>query len=297
MPDVIIVGGGAAGLTAGIYCTHSGFDVLLIEAGALGGQIATAGTIENYPGILTNGAELSGQIATQAAQAGVKILYGAATHIDLQNKLVTVNGEQLHSSCIILATGASPRKLGLPLETELIGRGVSYCATCDGRLFKNRTVAVVGGGNSAVSEALELAVICKEVHLIFRKPSLRAEAHLREQINKVGIILHPSSQVAQLHAADRLQAVTVQTDDKTKYLPVDGLFIAIGREPQSRVIQGQLATDEYGYVLAGEDTKTPIAGVFVAGDVRKKALRQIVTAASDGAVAAYQAISYLNEIS
>ena len=297
MPDVIIVGGGAAGLTAGIYCTHSGLDVLLIEAGALGGQIATAGTIENYPGIRTNGAELSGQITTQAAQAGVKILHGAATHINLQNKLVTVNGEQLHSSCIILAAGASPRKLGLPLETELIGRGVSYCATCDGRLFKNRTVAVVGGGNSAVSEALELAVICKEVHLIFRKPSLRAEAHLRAQISKAGIILHPSSQVTQLHAADRLQAVTVQTDDKTKYMPLDGLFIAIGREPQSRVIQGQLATDEYGYVLAGEDTKTPIAGVFVAGDVRKKALRQIVTAASDGAIAAYQAISYLNEIS
>lgn len=295
MWDVIIVGGGPAGLTAAVYAARAGLSTLLLERASLGGQMTLAELVENYPSVRAGGSVLAEQMAAQAKASGAQICSAEVKEADLRGKEKIVYTEkQIYTGrCVILATGAAPRALQLPREDALVGRGVSYCAACDGRLFRNRTVAVVGGGNSAVTEAIQLAPLCSAVHLLYRRATLRAEAQLQDKLHSTNVILHPNSVVTQLCAEEKLCGIMVRTGDQETLLPLDGLFIAIGRKPESERFSMQLGTDQAGYFLAGEDTKASIAGVFIAGDVRAKTFRQIVTAAADGATAAHQAAEYL----
>lgn len=298
MLDVIVIGAGPAGLTAALYCARAGLHVRILEKAVPGGQLALADTVENYPAAIGNGAELAERMRAQALEAGAELTLAEATSFSLdgQRKSVRANHMELEAACIILAMGAAPRRLGLPREKELTGRGVSYCASCDGRLFRNRTVAVVGGGNTAVSESLHLAQLCSTVHLIHRRAELRAETGLQRRLAHAKVIFHPNCSITELHGQERLTSVSLTSEAGDARLALDGLFIAIGRRPETALVRAFLATDEAGYLLSAEDTKTTIPGVFAAGDLRRKPLRQIVTAEADGAVAAQQAIEYLQSL-
>ncbi len=299
--DVLILGGGAAGYTAALYAARAGLSALVVERMSPGGQMATTDLIENYPGFPDgiDGFTLGMQMQTGAEKFGAKTVYGEVQSLELTApvKQVTVDGEVYRSKAVILAMGASPRLLGLAGEGELTGRGVHYCAHCDGRFYKDKTVVVVGGGNSAVSAALYLSNLCKKVLLVHRRDSLRATRIYHEQLEKASNIeIRWNSRPAALVSENgRLTALAIE-DVKTKEaqkIDADGVFVEIGRTPDTAIVKGQVTLDEYGYIVAGESTKTNLEGVFAAGDVRQKALRQIITAASDGAVAATMAEEYI----
>lgn len=297
MPDIIIIGGGPAGITAALYCARAGLSVSVLEKSLFGGQMALAEEVENYPAFIESGAALSENMRRQAERFGAEFRQVEVRSVSLTDQIKTVKtaGGVLNAPCVILATGAAPKQLGLPNEKALIGRGVSYCAACDGRFYRNKTVAVVGGGNTAVSDALLLSRFCKKVHLLHRRDTLRAEAALQRKLFNANVALHFSTRPVAFIGTDKLTGVVLQRGDSQDELPLDGLFIAIGRTPETALFKGQLDTDESGYLPAGEDTKTALAGVFAAGDIRRKPLRQIVTATADGAVAAHQAIEYLQD--
>ena len=297
--DVLIIGGGPAGMTAALYCARAGLAVTVLEKAVVGGQMALAEEIENYPAAKKAGITLSQAMQEQAEEFGAKFLQAEISSADLQEKMKLLKSASLsfEAPCVIIATGAAPKELGVINEEAYIGRGVSYCAACDGRFFKGKRVAVVGGGNTAVSEALHLSSLCAQVHLLHRRSELRAEAELQNRLNASAVIFHPDTQVCSLLGEERLTGIELIKNGNKEILSVDGLFVAIGRKPESAPFLKSLAADEQGYLLAGEDTKTPLPGVFVAGDVRRKPLRQIITAASDGAIAAQQAVSYLHQIS
>lgn len=295
MQEVLIIGGGPAGMTAALYCARSGLSVTVLEKAIVGGQMALAEKIENYPAARQNGITLSQAMQAQAEDFGARFVQAEIVSAELTRRIKTLHSrsEAFEAPCVILATGAAPAPLGIASEKDFLGRGLSYCATCDGRFFKGKSVAVVGGGNTAVSEALHLSELCARVHLLHRRGELRAEAALQKRLAASSVVFHPNCRVCELCGKDRLEHIVFEHEGNVDTLAVEGLFVAIGRQPESSLFREILAVDENGYLLASEDTKTALSGVFVAGDVRQKPLRQIVTAVSDGATAAQQALDFL----
>lgn len=300
--DVLVIGGGPGGYTAALYCARAGMSVLVLEKLSPGGQMATTGEIDNYPGFENgvDGFELGMKMQEGAHRFGVetRLAQVTAAHLtETPKRLETTDGVVL-GRAVVVATGAYPRELGVEHENELRGRGVTYCATCDGMFYRGREVAVVGGGNSAVADALVLAKLCKKVTLIHRRDSLRASKVYLEGLKKSGVEIRWNSRVKELLFDQRLTGVRlsdVRTGEESE-LTCDGLFIAVGREPDTGLFRGQLEMDEAGYLLADETTRTNLPGVYAVGDVRQKPLRQIVTATADGAVAAHFIEEYLMEV-
>ena len=294
--DMIIVGGGPGGYTAALYGARAGLDVLLIERLSAGGQMNLTGLIENYPGFPegVEGFQLSADMQQGAERFGARTKYAEVLRLELEGAVKTVwtNEGSYRAKAVVISTGAGPRPLGVDREQELTGRGVAYCAHCDGMFYKGKTVAVVGGGNSAVAEALYLSRIAKEVILIHRRDSLRATRIYHQPLQDApNIRFLWNAEVVELLGEEVLSGVMVKDvqSGEVQRLDVQGLFVSVGRKPATELVKGQLTLDSAGYIMAGEDTKTNVNGVYAVGDVRTKVLRQIVTAVADGAMAAHMA--------
>lgn len=299
--DVIIIGGGPAGYTAALYSARAGLDTLVIEKMSIGGQMALTGDIDNYPGFDegVDGFTLGMKMQAGAERFGAKTEYAEVTAVELDGKVktVTTTSAVFQSRTVIIATGADPRRLGIEDEEKLTGKGIHYCAHCDGRFYKGKTVAVVGGGNSAVSDALYLSRLAKKVYLIHRRDSLRATKIYHEPLKRAeNVEFIYDTTVTEFMADTRLNGVRIKNvkTGKEIELAIDGLFVSIGRKPTTELFRDILVLDESGYIIADETTRTNIDGVFAAGDVRRKHLRQIVTAVADGAVAAQLAEEYIS---
>lgn len=299
MYDIIIVGAGMAGLTASIYSRRSNKSVLVLEKLAYGGQIINTLSIENYPATPNiSGFDLSTSIYNQAKDLGVEFKFEEVLELVDCNeyKVIKTNKSEYQAKAIILATGSKYRKLGLDNEDKLLGAGVAYCATCDGNFYKGKDVAVVGGGNTALEDALYLSNIASHVYLIVRKDKFRGDAVTIDQVrSKNNIEILFNSNVIKLNFDTKLNSIDIDTNGEISTTKVDGLFVAIGREPENNFVKDLLQTDEYGYILS-EDCKTNIPGIYVAGDNRTKVVRQLVTAASDGAIASREAVNYINSL-
>lgn len=299
MADVVIIGAGTAGLTAAIYGARAGQDVLVLEQGVYGGQIVNALHVFNYPGVkATSGADFALGLQAQAEAFGADFSFETATKLAQKdgNLLVTTPKREIACRAVILASGAKNRPLGVEGEEALVGKGLSYCATCDGAMFRDKEVAVVGGGSTAAEDALFLSAYCKKVYLIHRRQEFRAEPRILGVLrNKPNIEFVLDTVVTGFVADEKLSGITTQNTatGKAGKLAVEGLFVAVGQEPQNKAFSPPVELDDYGYVKAGEDCRTNIEGVFAAGDCRTKSVRQLVTAASDGAVAAIAVSSYL----
>ncbi|MBM6999743.1 thioredoxin-disulfide reductase [bacterium] len=298
--DVVIVGAGTAGLTAAIYVQRANRSALVLEAKSYGGQIINTPDIENYPGIKhVSGFDFSTTLYEQATELGAKVTYAEVTGVDDEGsrKVVhTADGTAYEAGAVIIATGARNRPLGIAREQELIGRGVSYCATCDGMFFRGKDVAVNGGGNTAVEDAAYLAGVCNKVYLIHRRDQFRADAADVERLRGMANVEFVLNATVTAIEGDEFVTgvqVTDKTDGSTRTLPVSALFVAIGQVPDNVAFRGVVDLDEKGYVVAGEDCLTRTPGVFAAGDCRTKGVRQLATAAGDGAVAASAAVAYL----
>ncbi len=288
MYDVIIIGGGPAGLCAGIYSARGGLKTAIIENKSIGGQAQTAHEIQNYPGIKAiGGFDLCYAMMEQCTSFGVDFVFDKITACDLKNKKITLeSGNELNAKFIIIATGASPRKLGVENESRFLGKGVSYCATCDGAFFKGKTVAVIGGGNTAVEDALYLEKLASKVYLVHRRDALRADKILCDRLAKSTVKVMWDSVVQNLDGEDNLSQMTlknVKNGTLTTVL-VDGVFVAVGQIPESNLFDEVQKTNN-GYIITDEKMRTDIDGIFAVGDVRDKALRQVVTACADGAIA------------
>ena len=311
MKDVIIIGAGTAGLTAAVYALRAGKSVLVLEQGTYGGQIINTPKVENYPGIeQISGYEFASGLFRQAEKLGMEYRSEKVTDVRLENdgadavkeissaemktsgKIVETAEGAYHAKTVILATGAKNRLLGIEKETEYTGRGISYCATCDGMFFRGKKVAVVGGGNTALEDAAFLSNYCEKVYVIHRRDTFRGEEKQVKELQakeNVEFLLHKTVQA--LEGGLTLQAVVLNDREsgEASRLEVEGLFVAIGRIPDTEVFAKLIELDENGYVLAGEDCRTNVDGIFAAGDCRKKTVRQLTTAAADGAVAALSA--------
>ena len=300
--DIIIIGGGPGGYTAALYAARAGLDTVLVERLSVGGQMAQSHRIDNYPGFHEgiDGYTLGDNMRRQAEQFGAKTVFGQVSRVDLQTspKRIELGSQVLLGKTVILATGANPRPLGLPNEGELTGRGVAYCAACDGMFYRGKTVVVVGGGNTAAADALLLSRIAKKVILVHRRDSLRATRIYHEPLqNAENVEFRWNSTVTELLHGDKITGVRVKdlrSGTETE-IPCDGVFVSIGRVPAMALVKEQLSLDEGGYIIAGEDTKTNLPGVYAVGDVRTKAVRQIVTAVADGAVAVHMAEEFLSK--
>ena len=298
MYDLIILGAGPAGLTAGIYAARGGLNAVIVESKAVGGQAALTAEIENYPGFASvSGYELVSLMQAQCEALGVSFVFDAPVTLSLDGdvkRVETAYSGTLEARAVILATGALPRTLGLERESELMGGGVSYCATCDGAFFRGKPVAVVGGGNTAVEDALYLEKFASEVYLIHRRDALRADAILADRVKNSGVHIVWDSVVTALDGDKKLQSVTLKNvkSGDTSSLAVNGLFVAVGQKPATEGLTG--VELDGGYIVTDSEMRTSLPGVFAAGDGRKKTLRQVVTAAADGAVAAESAIKFLN---
>lgn len=300
--DTIIIGGGPGGYTAALYAARAGLDTIVLEKLSAGGQMALTEKIDNYPGFEDgiDGFELAEKMQMQAERYGAKSEYAEVYSVDFLSepkKLETSEGT-FYGRTIIMATGASPRELGLPKERELIGKGVAYCAACDGMFFKGKTVVVVGGGNSAAADALVLSRIAEKVIIIHRRDTLRATKIYHEPLmKKENVEFLWDSAVIELLYEDKLTGLKVKNlkTGEEKEISCDGVFVSIGRKPSTKLAEGQLELDAAGYIAADESTMTNIPGVFAVGDVRTKKVRQIVTAVADGAAAVHQAEEYLAE--
>ncbi|MBR2473555.1 MAG: thioredoxin-disulfide reductase [Clostridia bacterium] len=298
--DVAIIGGGPAGYTAALYSARAGLDTVIIERMSIGGQMVITDVIDNYPGY-DEGIEgylLGMKMQAGAERFGARTEYGEVIKAELKNepKRIITDSSEILAKSVIVATGANPRKLGITGEKELTGRGVHYCAHCDGRFYKDKTVAVVGGGNTAVSDALYLSNLAKKVILIHRRDSFKAtKIYLDALMKATNVELVKNSVISELVLNDGLKAIKVKDSirGEEREIQIDGLFVSIGRDPATKLFD-ELKLDENGYVIADETTKTNVSGVFAAGDVRTKSLRQVVTAVSDGATAAHFAEEYLN---
>ncbi len=300
--DLVIVGAGPAGLTAGLYAARAAIDTVLIERGMPGGQAATTEQIENYPGFPggISGSELSIKMAEQAKEFGCEIVYSDVENIEREEnafRIKHLNGEIIAKS-VIVATGAKPIMLGIKGEQEFHGRGVSYCATCDGAFFRDKKVAVIGGGNAAVEEAIFLTKFASKVYLTHRRDELRAAKIAQKKAfdnPKIEFVWNSVlEEIKGNQTVDKVIIKNVKTGESSE-LSVDGVFVYIGTQANSDLLKGLVDLDERGYVIAGEDTVTKVPGLYVAGDLRKKPMKQVVTAAADGAVAAMQAERYLEE--
>lgn len=301
--DVIVIGGGPGGYTAALYAARANLSTLVMEKFSPGGQMATTDIVENYPGFVDgiNGFELGMKMQQSAERFGVKTKFAEVKSVDLESnpKLIHTKRDTFEAKTVILATGAFPRELGLENERSLRGRGVSYCATCDGSFYKGKTVVIVGGGNTAVADAIFLAKICEKVYLVHRRDELRASKTYMTALEKAdNIEFIWSSEVVEIQADQFVSGVKVKNrkDESVREVACDGVFIAIGNIPNTELFKGQVELDEAGYVLADETTKTNLSGVFAVGDMRKKPLRQIVTAVADGAVASKFAEEYIDNV-
>lgn len=298
--DTIIIGGGPAGYTAALYAARAGLDTLIIEKMSVGGQMTLTGDIENYPGFDEgiDGITLGMKMQSGAERFGAKTVYDEVLKVDFSNEIKRIKtfGGEYFAKTVIVAVGANPKELGLENESKFVGRGIHYCAHCDGRFYKDKIVAVVGGGNSAAADALYLSRLAEKVYLIHRRDTLRATKIYHEPLMSTeNIELLWNSTVAELCGENKLTLVKIKNKDTIKQFDVNGVFVSIGRRPATEFLKEVLPLDDNGYIIAGEDTKTSIPGVFVAGDVRTKSLRQIVTATADGAVAAHFAEEYLSK--
>lgn len=301
--DMIIIGGGVAGLSAGIYAMRSRLNTVLVERFTPGGQMMVVDHIENYPGFPNGivGADLSAAMEQQARGLGLEIISADVTSVDFSghDKVVTTPDGELQAQTIILATGATPRRLGIPGEDRLLGKGVSYCATCDGTLFSDKEIAVIGGGNSAIQDATFLARFASKVTVIHRRDELRAVKILQERIfknPKIEIIW--DSVATEIQGENKVQSIAIENvkDGSCLVLPAEGVFVLIGTAPNADFLRGHVILDPDGYIITDEDMLTNVMGVFAAGDCRRKSLRQMVTAAADGAIAAMSAEQYIESL-
>ncbi len=298
--DMIAVGGGPGGYTAALYAARAGLDTLVLEKLSAGGQMALTEEIDNYPGFEEgiDGFTLAEKMQQQAERFGARSEYAQVESMDLtaSPKVLETSEGPFYARTVVLATGANPRELGLPGEAALTGRGVAYCAACDGMRYKGRTVVVVGGGNSAAADAMLLSRIAKKVILVHRRDTLRATKIYHEPLMQAeNIEFRWNSVVTELLHADKVTGVKlkdVHTGEETT-VPCDGVFISVGRKPATELVQSQVALDRNGYIIADETTKTSLPGVYAVGDVRTKPLRQVVTAVADGATAVHMAEEYL----
>jgi len=302
MYDVIIIGAGTAGLSAAIYAVRAGKSALVLEAKAYGGQIINTPEVENYPGIKNiSGFEFATGLFEQAKDAGAVIKTQGVLEVKKEADIFTVTTKRnvYESKALIIATGATNRPLGLEREKEMIGKGISYCATCDGAFFKGKNVAVIGGGNTALEDAGFLSNYCRKVYIVHRRDAFRGEPATLERLKaKENVELVLDSVSVELTGEDRvsgLEVKNVKTGELRK-LDVDGIFVAIGQIPSNALFKDFVALDAAGYVVAGENCRTDVKGVFAAGDCRTKKIRQLTTAASDGAIAALEACEYIDTL-
>ena len=298
--DMVVVGGGPGGYTAALYAARAGLGVIVLEKLSAGGQMALTTQIDNYPGFEEgiDGFSLGEKMQLGAERFGAETELAEVYSMDLtaEPKVIETSEGTFFGRSVVIATGANPRPLGVAGEQELLGRGVNYCAACDGMFYRGKTVAVVGGGNTAAADAMILSRIAKEVILIHRRDTLRATKIYHEPLKQAAnLSFRWNSTVSQLVAQDYLTGVMVKdvVSGEEEFIPCDGVFVSIGRAPASGLVAGQLELDSSGYIVADESTRTGIPGVFAVGDVRTKALRQVVTAVADGAMAAHYAEEYL----
>ena len=298
--SIAIIGGGPAGLAAGIYASRGGANVKLFEELFPGGQIVKTHKVENYPGLTggPDGYALAAALEKHAAEFDLPVVYGSVTDLKLaeSEKTFTVNGEDYAADAVILCMGAGPRKLGHPDEDRFVGAGISYCATCDGAFYRGKDVAIVGGGDTAVADALYLSALCNKVYLIHRRDQFRAAATLVDRVKRAeNVELVLNSTVAGLSGEDKLSSVTVEDKftHEMRELPVSGLFVAVGILPRTELVKDQVELDGGGFIVTDKFMQTSIPGVFAAGDIRNTPLRQVVTACADGAVAATKAVEYV----
>ena len=300
--DMIIIGGGPGGYTAALYAARAGLETLVLERLSAGGQLALTHWIDNYPGYEDgiDGYTLADKMKRQAERFGAKSKFVEVSRVDLkaEPKVIKTSKETFYSRAVVLATGANPKRLDLPNEDALVGSGVAYCASCDGMFYRDKTVVVVGGGNTAAEDALLLSRIAKKVFLVHRRDSLRAtKVYHQPLIDAENVEFKWNSIVTELLHDEKLKGVRIKdlNTGQEELLDADGVFVSIGRKPATELVAGQLDLDEGGYVIAAEDTKTNIPGVFAIGDLRTKKLRQVVTAVADGALAVHAAQEYLAE--
>lgn len=300
--DMLIIGGGPGGYTAALYAARAGLRVMVLEKLSAGGQMALTSQIDNYPGFPDgiDGYELAENMQRQAERFGAQTELAEVTAVRLAGELKEVQTSEgtFYGKTVVIATGAAARELGAPGEKELVGRGVNYCAHCDGMFYRGKTVVVVGGGNSAAADAMLLSRIAKKVILVHRRDTLRATKIYHEPLeNAPNVEFRWNSAVSELLHDGKVTGVKVKdvnTGEESE-ISCDGVFVSIGRVPATRLVQGQLELDPAGYILAGESTETSIPGVFAVGDVRTKVLRQVVTAVADGAMVAHYAEEYLSK--
>ncbi len=298
--DTIIIGGGPAGYTAALYAARGGLDTVLIERMSAGGQMALTGDIDNYPGFDEgiDGFTLGMKMQQGAERFGARTEYAEVSSVDFSQpvKRIETTGGTFLSKTVIIAAGANPRELGIAGEQSLVGKGVHYCAHCDGRFYKGKTVAVIGGGNSAAADALYLSRLAEKVYVIHRRDTLRAEKIYHEPLMKAeNVEFVWDSTVSEFITDTRVTGIRIKNIKTNAVTDIfcDGVFVSIGRKPATDFLKGNVLLDKNGYIIADESTRTSVDGVFAAGDIRTKALRQVVTAAADGAVAAHYAEEYL----
>ncbi len=302
--ECVIIGGGPAGLTAGIYCARAKIKTLLIEKGNLGGQIALTDLVENYPGFPDgiSGKELTQRMKRQAEKFGLNIIKNEAINLYMEGekKIITLRDkENINTLSVILALGVKHRKLNVPGEKEFINRGVSYCATCDGPLFEGMDVAVIGGGDSAVQESLFLTKFCRRVFLVHRRDKLRAREYLQERMfSNEKIVFLPNRIVKRIEGKDFVEKIVLFNKEKEtdEELKVNGVFIFIGMEPTTEMVRGKINLDERGYIITDEKMRTNIKGVFAAGDCRSGSTGQVAVAVGEGCIAGMEAEAYLSSI-
>lgn len=299
----VVIGGGPAGYTAAMYCARAGIETLVLEMLSPGGQMATTSNVENYPGFEDgiDGFELGEKMQRNAEKFGAQTEYAEVISLDIDSvpKVISTTEGDILSDTVIIATGANPRKLGLESEESLVGKGVAYCAYCDGMYYKDKIVAVIGGGDSAAEDALYLSKICKKVYLVHRRNELRAvKSYVKSLNNTKNIELVLNAKPSKLIYDSKLNAVELEdtTDGHKFILGVDAVFAAVGRIPNTDLVKGKVETDSSGYIVADETGRTNVPGVFAVGDVRTKHLRQIITAASDGANASKFVQEYIDSI-
>ncbi|MBQ3090472.1 MAG: thioredoxin-disulfide reductase [Oscillospiraceae bacterium] len=298
--DMIVIGGGPGGYTAALYAARAGLNVLVVERLSAGGQMALTHQIDNYPGFVggIDGYDLADRMQRQAHRFGALTEYAQVLEVRLREEpkaVVTENGTLL-AKTVVFATGAGPKELGLDREKELTGRGVAYCAACDGMFYRGKEVVVIGGGNSAAADAILLSRVAKKVTIIHRRDTLRATRIYHTPLMKApNVNFLWNSAAVELLGEEKVSGLRVRNllTGEEQIISCDGVFISVGRKPASQLAEGQLTLDEKGYILADESTQTDIPGVFVIGDVRSKVLRQVVTAVSDGAMAVHYAEEYL----
>jgi len=300
MYDVIIVGGGPAGFSAALYCARANLNTLLIERQAPGGQMSTTEVLENYPGLAepVSGSEIAFAMEKQAKKFGATTINDDVLEVKTEGKIKTVKtAKQLYQSkTIILAMGAVPKMIGLQKEKEFMGLGVSYCAICDGSFYYDQSVAIIGGGDTALVDAIYLSRICKKIYIIHRRDELRGSKYLQKKIkkdDKIEIVW--DTVIDEIIGETQLEGIKVKNvkTNTIKDIQVEGIFVAIGAKPNTELVKGKVALNKEGYIISDYDMNTNIPGIFVAGDIREKTLRQVITAAADGAIAAHVAEQYI----